>query len=304
MSTGLNNNSHNNNNNSSNSNNSNNSYRSSSYNSGYANTSNTGNTSTTSTNSTNNASNNGKPYSNSNTNRSYGYSNNTTSYNPTGVNNSFDRWSSSNITGGNSSFESIELLKDQLSHQQRDYESLKQRFNELSRMRFSEPEEQLEEHKKLSELRDQEAQRAIKSLQKEKDQLLDQIKQLKLEVTESKSLTTNNKSDRNVEQDEHEDFMNEIEKILKIYSSFSGLKITPTPTDPLHQWHCEFSSRSGHFEFQLTYESALNRYQYVPLSSGSIKDLPPFLSSDILITFDQMQLFFWRLLDTLSKRKE
>lgn len=204
--------------------------------------------------------------------------------------------------------ESIEVLKDQLSHQQRDYESLKQRFNELSRIRFSEPEEHLEEHKRLSDLRDQEAQRSIKSLQKEKEQILEQLKALKLEVSElnsSKSSESDNSSKQPTE-DSNDEFMNEVENILKIYSSFSGLKITSIPTAPLKQWHCEFSSRSGRFEFQLTYESALTRYQYVPLVSGgsSIKDLPSFLSSDILITSDQMQLFFWRLLDTLSKRKE
>ena len=253
-----------------------------------------------------------KPSSSSNYNssasRTYGYSGNSNYNNintPSISNNSFDRWNTSIINSSNA-MESVELLKDQLSHQQRDYDSLKQRFNELSRMRFTEPEEQLEEHKRLSDLRDQDAQKAIKSLQKEKEQVLDQLKALKLELNESKtSSRCHEQSEPVTEQnDSNEDFMNEVEKILKIYSSFSGLKITPTPTNPLHQWHCEFSSRSGRFEFQLTYESALNRYQYVPLSSGSIKDLPPFLASDILITTDQMQLFFWRLLDTLSKRKD
>lgn len=291
----------------SNNNHNNDSYRTSTYNTSDRSIS-------TGSNSNSNGYNAPKPYSsNTSTNnnintRSFGYSNNinNTSYSSSINNNSFDRWNS-NTTG----IESIELLKDQLSHQQRDYESLKQRFNELSRMRFSEPEERLEEHKKLSELRDQEAQRVIKSLQKEKAELLDQLQQLKLDLKQEKEIVNAikdvkvvSKPSENEMAQVEEDFMNEIEKILKIYSSFSGLKITPTPTDPLHQWHCEFSSRSGHFNFQLTYESALNRYQYVPLSSGSIKDLPSFLASDILITSDQMQLFFWRLLDTLSKRKD
>lgn len=216
------------------------------------------------------------------------------------VNNSYSYQSNTSFERFNSG-ESVELLQEQVSHLRREYEGLKQRFNELSRLRLSEPEEFLEEHKKLSEARDLAAEKTIKALQKENETLKKQLeesrKQAKKEdvLIEKADISDNDKCD--------EDFMPEIEKILKIYSSFSGLKITPTPSNPLTQWHCEFSSRSGHFDFQLTFDSNLNKYQYVPVESSKTSQLPAFLTSDILITPDQMQLFFWRLLDTLSKQK-
>lgn len=228
-------------------------------------------------------------------------------------NNSFDRWNTSSNISGISTFpgESVELLQEQVNHLRREYEGLKQRFSELSRLRLSEPEEMLEEHKKLSELRDQAAEKTIKSLQKENEQLKKQLhKKTEEEKKELDTPETDEGSDEESRDNrENDDFMMEVEKILKIYSSFSGLKITPSPSDPLTQWHCEFSSRSGKFDFQLIYESELNRYQYIPLENsdndneeGRVKNLPPFLASDILITADQMQIFFWRLLDTLSKK--
>lgn len=208
--------------------------------------------------------------------------------------------------------ESVELLQEQLSHLRREYEGLKQRFSELSRLRLSEPEEHLEEHKKLSESRDLAAERTIKALQKENEELKKQLQAERERGKEKETAVEKKSSVVESSLDVDESFMKEVEKILKIYSSFSGLKITPSPNSPLNQWHCEFSSRSGRFDFQLIYESDLNRYQYLPetlesdhqLSEGRIKNLPPFLASDILITADQMQMFFWRLLDTLSKKKD
>ena len=228
---------------------------------------------------------------------------------------SFDRWNTSGISsiptlpiGSNG--ESVELLQEQVNHLRKEYEGLKQRFSELSRLRLSEPEEILEQHKKLSELRDQAAEKTIKALQKENEQLKKQLLKQSEERERETEAATKSVDNNTENQEDDENFMMEIEKILKIYSSFSGLKITPTPSNPLTEWHCEFSSRSGKFDFQLIYETELNRYQYIPIENdnddaegeGRVKNLPSFLASDILITADQMQIFFWRLLDTLSKR--
>jgi hypothetical protein len=246
-----------------------------------------------------------------NNSRSVGYSKPSMPYSDIG-NSNFDRWNGGNGHGGMTisslgGGESIELLQEQVNHLRREYEGLKQRFSDLSRLRLSEPEEMLEEHKKLSELRDQAAERTIKTLQKENEQLK---KQLTLKINEKpveNNVDVIESKDRDQDQDQDDDFMLQVEKILKIYSSFSGLKITPTLSNPLTEWHCEFSSRSGQFDFQLIYESELNRYQYIPIGEegegeGRLKNLPQFLASDILITADQMQIFFWRLLDTLTKK--
>ena len=251
---------------------------------------------------------------NLNTSRSGGYSKPPMTYSEIGSN-SFDRWNNSNnsISSSLGGGESVELLQEQVNHLRREYEGLKLRFSDLSRLRLSEPEEMFEEHKKLSELRDQAAEKTIKTLQKENEQLKKQ-----LTVKNNEKIVESKESQESEEEEEiqesENDFMLQVEKILKIYSSFSGLKITSSPSNPLTQWHCEFSSRSGRFDFQLIYESDLNRYQYIPLENandsewngaeGRIKNLPQFLASDILITADQMQIFFWRLLDTLSKKQQ
>jgi hypothetical protein len=298
-----------------NSNNSNNNSYNSSNNNNYNTSNNSYNTSNISSNSyTSSKPNNYNPTSsNLNNSRSVGYSKPSMPYSDIG-NNNFDRWNGSNGNGMTISSlgggESIELLQEQVNHLRREYEGLKQRFSDLSRLRLSEPEEMLEEHKKLSELRDKAADRTIKTLQKENEQLK---KQLTIKFNE-KPVENNVGVDiiesKDQDQDQDDDFMLQVEKILKIYSSFSGLKITPSPSNPLSEWHCEFSSRSGRFDFQLIYESELNRYQYIPIEKegeeeeeeGRLKNLPQFLASDILITADQMQIFFWRLLDTLSKK--
>ena len=300
----------NNNYNSSSNNARNNSYNNSSSNNSYSNSNNSYTSSKP--NSFNNYSSTNNP-NNLNSSRSGGYSKPPMTYSDIG-NNSFDRWNNSNnsITslGG---VESVELLQEQVNHLRREYEGLKQRFSDLSRLRLSEPEEMFEEHKKLSELRDQAAEKTIKTLQKENEQLKKQ-----LTVKNNEKIVESKESQESEEEEEiqesENDFMLQVEKILKIYSSFSGLKITPSPSNPLTEWHCEFSSRSGRFDFQLIYESDLNRYQYIPLENGNdsegtgaegrIKNLPQFLASDILITADQMQIFFWRLLDTLSKKQQ
>lgn len=293
-----------------------------SYNSSSNNSYNNGNNSYTS--SKPNSYNNYNSTINSNNSKSGGYSKPPPmTYSDIG-NNSFDRWniSSSSSNNNNNSIlsslgggESVELLQEQVNHLRREYEGLKQRFSDLSRLRLSEPEEMFEEHKKLSELRDQAAEKTIKTLQKENEQLK---KQLTVKNNEKFVETKESEESEEEIQESENDFMVQVEKILKIYSSFSGLKITPSPSNPLTQWHCEFSSRSGRFDFQLIYESDLNRYQYIPLENGNdydadgtgtgaegrINNLPQFLASDILITSDQMQIFFWRLLDTLSKKQQ
>lgn len=264
-------------------------------------------------------------YHSSNSNSSYNRTNNgAISYPSSSIgtnynNNSFDRWNSS-FSSNNG--ESMELLQEQLSHLRREHEGLKQRFSDLSRLRLSEPEEYLEEHKKLSESRDLAAERTIRALQKENEELKRQNKELvkmreeeiedgdKVEITNVEGNTNKLTPSQSQQSGESENFLFEIEKILKIYSNFSGLKITPSPSAPLSQWHCEFSNRFGRFDFQLIFESNLNRYQYLPLQDDENEDengklkLPDFLSSDILMTSDQMQMFFWRLLDTLSKKRE
>ena len=169
----------------------------------------------------------------------------------------------------------------------------------------------------MSELRDLAAERTIKSLQKENEELKRQLKEGETDNLRDNTLKDNRKdsdndniisiSDTSNDSSESE-FLMEIEKILKIYSNFTGLKITPSPTSPLSQWHCDFSSRSGDvsFNFELIYDSELEKYQYIPQSGsdGKIKNLPDFLTLDILMTSDQMQMFFWRLLDTLNNKKK
>lgn len=70
----------------------------------------------------------------------------------------------------------------------RDYEALKVRFAELNKLRSTEAEEALEEHKRLSEARDAAAERTIKSLQTEnerlKQELVEARKASKIEVVE------------------------------------------------------------------------------------------------------------------------
>jgi hypothetical protein len=50
----------------------------------------------------------------------------------------------------------------------------------------------------------------------------------------------------------------------------------------------------------LHYDPVLHRYQYLPSNTTSYS-LPSFLATDILIAPDQMQIFFWRMLDFLTK---
>lgn len=70
----------------------------------------------------------------------------------------------------------------------RDYEALKARFAELNKLRSTEAEEALEEHKRLSEARDAAAERTIKSLQTEnerlKHELVEARKAVKIEPVE------------------------------------------------------------------------------------------------------------------------
>jgi hypothetical protein len=90
--------------------------------------------------------------------------------------------------------------------------------------------------------------------------------------------------------------------VIKIYSGFSGLKIEQASQDDDDScWNCSFSSRSGRFQFTLRHDASSNRYQYLPAAS-TIASLPEFLTADILIGADQMQIFFWRMLDTLTKQ--
>ena len=235
---------------------------------------------------------------------------------------------------------SIELLQDQVTHLKREYEGLKQRFTDLSRLRLSDPEEHLSEHLKLCAIRDQAGEKSILALKKENEELKRQLKERTLSLSSAKESVTDNvnvdtvndndnvnvvceEADEDEEaelshnQDNDDSLMLQVEKILKIYSNFTGLKITPTPT----HWHCEFStcsrrrggggseeksSKNIKFDFKLIYEKELNRYQYLPILDNQDQEkvqLPPFLASDILITSDQMQMFFWRLLDTLSKQE-
>lgn len=236
---------------------------------------------------------------------SYNVNNNpNSSYN----NNSFDRWNSSILSGvssssNNNNGDSIDLLQDQVSHLKREYEGLKQRFAELTRLRISEPEEILQDYKKLSQSRDEAAAKTIKNLHLENEELKKALKEA-INVNDKKEATTTSTSsdDDNDTNDSSSDLL-EIEKILKIYSSFSGLKITPKLENPLSQWHCEFSGRSGQFDFELNHQSDLGKYQYLPNTRVNL-NLPPFLASDMLISPDQMQIFFWRLLDTLSKQQQ
>ena len=94
--------------------------------------------------------------------------------------------------------------------------------------------------------------------------------------------------------------------MIKIYAGFSGLRLecvsTPTAESEQYEWACEFAGRNGRFSFALIYDPSLQRYQYLPTDSLAV-NLPPFLASDILITPDQMQIFFWRMLDSLTKLK-
>lgn len=246
---------------------------------------------------------------NANTNSSYNSnssnSNNNNNSSYSSNNNSFDRWNSSSIMANNSSSnDGVELLQDQVAHLKREYEGLKQRFSDLSRLRISEPEEILQDYKKLSQTRDEAAQKTISNLQRENEELKQQLKQ-KEEQAKTAVIQDDSSLDSNSESLNESELM-EIEKILKIYSNFSGLKITPKPESPLTHWHCEFNGRSGSFDFELNHQAQLGKYQYIPVieSSKTKQKLPQFLTSDMLIAPDQMQIFFWRLLDTLSKQQQ
>ena len=69
----------------------------------------------------------------------------------------------------------------------RDYEALKARYAELSKLRSTEAEDALAEHRRLSEARDAAAERTIKSLQTENERLKRELAQARLEGSQKTS---------------------------------------------------------------------------------------------------------------------
>lgn len=96
-----------------------------------------------------------------------------------------------------------------------------------------------------------------------------------------------------------------LDRMLALYQQLCGVGITTASGSS--SWDCQMDGRHGHFAFSLTLcdqqEEVSPFYLYRPAPSASHTEvwsqLPMYLREEIEFDVDQLQSFFWRLLDFL-----